>query len=230
MAIHTSDRKRSVRGKIMAILAGGAIIGLGTTATLAAWTDTEWVFGGNAAGDGPGLGTSNFEVEQDVSAGARPFVQDETNPGQALTFGLDALSLELGQSVYAPVALRTVAGSGAGDLTLQPAVPADATVITTNDTNNVLWNALQVRVWASATSFTCTTAPDAATATLVTDGPLNAPPVSTTQSLAANTGNTMYYCFEVTLPTPVTPQEIADAELLQGRGIAPAWEFSAVSV
>ena len=162
MATHTSDRKRSVRGKIMAILAGGAIIGLGTTATLAAWTDTEWVFGGNAAGNGPGLGTSNFEVEQNVTASpynVDGFLQNETNPGQALTFGLDALSLELGQSVYAPVALRTVAGSGAGALTLQAAVAVDATVITANDTNDVLWNALQVRVWASATSFSCTAAP-----------------------------------------------------------------------
>ena len=216
----------------MAILAGGAIIGLGTTATLAAWTDTEWVFGGNALGNGPGLGTSNFEVEQNVTS---PYTEDEffgqfeTNPGQALTFGFDALSLNPGDTVFAQVALRTIAGSGAGDLTLQPAVEPDVSVITTTDPGGDLWAALTLQVWTSTSALNCTSAVEATNSgTLIAGGDITAAPdVSEPgQSLGANSDGAAYYCFGVTLPAMA---EGADTDILQGRGVAPAWEFAAVS-
>lgn len=233
MTRHTRTRTtstRSRRGKIMAILAGGAVIGLGTTATLAAWTDTEWVFGGNADGTGPGVGTSAFEVEQNVDAAVTDagFVQDETNPGQSLTFGTAALSLAPGDSVFAPVALRTVTDSVAGALTLEPAVAAAG--ITAVDADGLLWSALDVRVWVSETAFTCDATTSAATADLVTEGALSAPAAATTQQLGASGANIQHYCVEITLPEPTTAQEIIDMAALQGRTVAPAWEFSAVSV
>ena len=216
----------------MAILAGGAIIGLGTTATLAAWTDTEWVFGGNALGNGPGLGTSNFEVEQNVTS---PYTEDEffgqfeTNPGQALTFGFDALSLNPGDTAFAQVALRTIAGSGAGDLTLQPAMAPDETLITTNDPGGDLWEALTLQVWTSTSAMDCTGAAGPANAgTLLADGAITAAPDAAApgQTLGANSEGAAYYCFGVTLPAMA---EGADTDILQGRGVAPAWEFAAVS-
>ena len=57
------NRRRFDRRKVMAVAAAGLVLGVGASVTLAAWTDTEWVFGGNGAG-GPGVGTSTFEVQQ----------------------------------------------------------------------------------------------------------------------------------------------------------------------
>jgi predicted ribosomally synthesized peptide with SipW-like signal peptide len=239
MVIHTSnerrsDRKRTSRGKIMAILAGGAVLGLGSTATLAAWTDTEWVFGGT--GNDAGVGTSSFEVEQNVVAPfhTTAFVQDETNPGQALTFGLNALSLTPGDSVYAPVALRTVANSVAGNLTLEPAVPAAGVAVVDAGVAGVaggdLWNALTVRVWVSGTTFTCD-ASTVASASIVqiASGALGTSGGTAAQPLSAASANTQYYCFSVTLPEPINANAAREIAGLQGRTVAPAWEFSAVS-
>ena len=233
MVLHTfkerhSARKRASRAKIMAILAGGAVLGLGTTATLAAWTDTEWVFGGS--GNDAGVGTSMFEVEQNVVApfDTAAFVQDETNPGQALTFGLDALSLTPGDSIYAPVALRTVPNSVAGDVTLEPAVAASGVVVV--DAAGALWNALTVRVWVSETAFTCD-AGIVASASIVqiAGGALGTSGGSAAQPLSAASANTQYYCFSVTLPEPLNADATREIAGLQGRTVAPAWEFSAVS-
>lgn len=218
----------------MAILAGGAVLGLGATATLAAWTDTEWVFGGNGAD--AGVGTSSFEVEQNVSAPFSDFLSDgtttawnqnETNPGNELTFGLSALSLTPGDSLYAPVALRTIAGAIAGDVTLQPAVAASG--VSSTDPAQALWDALTVRVWASTTAQTCDATIVASGATLIVDGALASAGGQSAEVLMADRGNTQYYCFEVTLPRPTDPQEIIDIAGLQGRTVAPAWEFAAAS-
>ena len=233
MTFHTfnerrSDRQRASRGKIMAILAGGAVLGLGSTATLAAWTDTEWVFAGN--GNDAGIGTSLFEVEQNVVAPFDPtaFVQDETNPGQALTFGLGALRLTPGDSVYAPVALRTVANSVAGVLTLESAVPAAGVAVV--DAADGLWNYLTVRVWVSETAFDCD-ASTVASASIVqiADGAVATSGGTAAQTLLAASANTQYYCFSITLPEPINADAARDMAGLQGRTVAPAWEFSAVS-
>jgi len=59
------QKHRVVRRRIFAVAAGGAALGVGVAATLAAWTDTEWVFGGDGTG-GPGVGTSTFAIEQNL--------------------------------------------------------------------------------------------------------------------------------------------------------------------
>ena len=225
---HRPDRRRASRGKIMAILAGGAVLGLGSTATLAAWTDTEWVFAGN--GNDAGVGTSLFEVEQNVIApfNTTGFVQDETNPGQALTFGLGALRLTPGDSVYAPVALRTVTNSVAGVLTLEPAVPATGVAVV--DADGALWNYLTVRVWVSETVFNCDASTVASTSIAqIAGGALGTSGGTATQSLSAASANTQYYCFSITLPEPIDADAARAVAVLQGRTVAPAWEFSAVS-
>ncbi|WP_042437889.1 SipW-dependent-type signal peptide-containing protein [Sanguibacter keddieii] len=214
--------------KVKAVLAGGAVLGLGATVTLAAWTDTEWVFAGNAAGDGPGLGTSSFEVEQNTTNpyAEATYVQDETNPGGALAFGVSALSLTPGDAVYAPVALRTVEGSIAGSVTLQPAVAADG--ITTTDPGGALYGALTVRVAVSPTNTVCNAAAFT-TGTIVATGPLATAAASTSQPLEGDGDSVQHYCFEITLPaSPTLPGGTVLADL-QGRTAAPAWNFAAVS-
>lgn len=219
--------QKTVRArKAAAITAGGALVVGGIGFTLAAWTDSEWV---NAGGGLPGVGTSTFEVQQSITApytADETFADFETAPGRGLAFTPGALALTPGEAVYAPVALRTTADSVAGDVVLQAAVPAPG--VTTDDPDEALWGALAVRV-ATTTDLTaeCSAVTFAApTATVVADGALAAAGGSGAQALAAESGSTQLYCFEVTLPTAVG----TDGETLQGRTVAPAWEFAATSV
>jgi len=141
------------------------------------------------------------------------------------------LSLTPGDSVYAPVALRTVANSVAGDLTLESAVPAAGVVVVdAGVAGGDLWNALTVRVWVSETRFTCD-ASTVASASIVqiASGALGTSGGTAAQTLSAASANTQYYCFSVTLPEPIDANAAREIAGLQGRTVAPAWEFSAVS-
>jgi len=224
----------SRRTKTMAFLSGGLVLGIGVTATLAAWTDSEWVFGGNGNGSGPGLGTARFEVEQNVSSpyDATAFAQSETNPGRDLTFSPGALALSPGTTVYAPVALRSVAGSVAGTLLLQDSEPAAGAANAAIDADNLLLNALTLRVATSATSATCDATSFATAANVIATGPLATaePTALQTQAIAANAGSVQYYCFEITLPTTPTLPVGTSVDVLQGRAVTPAWEFVGTSV
>lgn len=226
------QKRRVVRRRVFAVAAGGAALGVGVATTLAAWTDTEWVFGGDGAG-GPGVGTSTFAIEQNTAApGYDPaaWTDEPDNPGGQMVFtaaGLLGTELTPGDSVYAGVALRTKTASIAGDVELQPAVPAAG--ITTADSGDLLFDALDVRVATSSTSFTCDATAFTGGATIIADGPLASTGGSVTQSLAEASGSVQYYCFEVTLPDPIPLAVGFDPEDYMGRTIAPAWEFVATS-
>ncbi|MBL3699094.1 acyl-CoA dehydrogenase [Leucobacter luti] len=204
--------------------AGILVVGVGATYTLASWNDAEWVWGG-ADGD-PNVGTSSFNVQQNASA---PFTTTgwgdfETNPGDELTFTAGSLTLTPGDTIYAPVALQTSADSVAGTVQLQGAVAA--TGITVSDTGGSLWSAIRATVHTAtgATPPAACTAAGAGNAgwtTLVTNAPLNTVG-NATQTLAADAGSVQHYCFALTLPA-------GSPDTLQGRTIAPAWEFAATS-
>ncbi|RWZ58490.1 acyl-CoA dehydrogenase [Labedella populi] len=227
----TRSTTASRRHKIFAVLAGGTLVGVAVTATLAAWNDTEWVFGGNGSG-GPGIGTSTFEVEQNtvVPFAAAGFVNEESNPGGEMIFGIDGLSLAPGDLLYAPVALRTSADSVAGDVLLQPAVAADGPA--SDDPAGLLFGALEVRVATDDAAFTCDASAFAGVTggpTLIADGLLAATGGSATQSLLESSGSTQFYCFEVELPAAPTLPTGTALDDLQGRSVAPAWEFASES-
>jgi predicted ribosomally synthesized peptide with SipW-like signal peptide len=221
----------SRRNKTLAVLAGGTLVGVAVTATLAAWTDTEWIFGGNGAG-GPGIGTSTFEVEQNTVApfAAAGFVNEETNPGGEVTFGLDALDLTPGDAVYAQVALRSATDSVAGSVELQPAVAAAG--VTAADPTGLLAGALDVAVATDDAPFACDASaflPAAVDVTVIADGPLLSTGAAASQDLEAEAGSVQYYCFEVSLPdAPVLPGA-STLDDLMGRSFAPAWEFAAAT-
>lgn len=223
MAVSTTRSRRN--RKIAAIAAGALVVGVGVTYTLATWTDSEWVWGG-ADGDA-GIGTSTFEVQQDTSspfAAPGEFDDFETNPGDELAFSPGALALSPGDTVYAPVALRTTAASLAGDVELQGAIAAAEIAI--EDDGALLWNAVRVTVYTAPGA----TPPSACTSafeptewdTIVSNAPLGTT-ANGEQRLAAEAGSIQHYCFALTLP--------ADSpDALQGRTIAPAWEFASESV
>jgi len=223
------------RNKIMAIVAGGAILGVGGAFTLAAWTDTEWVFAGDGA-DGPGVATGIFEVQQDASqpfdATGPTFADFETNPGDELTFGPGALVLVPGDVVYAPVALRSTADSVAGTLQLNAAVAA--TGITADDANNYLWDSLGLAVGydievSGNQPPNCDAAGFASYTELTLTGTgLGATPATATQPLSAASADIAHYCFQITMPETL-PGPLPLINDLQGLSVAPAWLFDATS-
>ena len=226
MSTSSSSRSSRRNRKIAAVAAGLLVVGVGATYTLASWNDSEWVWGG-ADGD-PGIGTSEFNVQQDATspyAAPGAFGDFESNPGDELTFSAGAVALTPGDSTYAPVALRTATDSISGDVVLQGAVPAAG--VTVADTGNLLWDAIRVDVYTStgaSPAGACDATGIAATGWLqiVADATLGTV-ANDTQSLDANAGSTQHYCFVLNLPD--TPANQA----LQGKSIAPAWEFAATS-
>lgn len=226
-----SGRSRKNR-KIAAISAGALVVGLGAAYTLASWNDSEWVWGG-ADGD-PGLGTQTFDVQQnttlDLAAGG--WTDEESNPGGSLQFSTGALQLTPGDTVYAPVSLRTVPNSIAGDIQLQGAVAAAGTPAPQNDAD--LWNAVRVSVWtnsgAEPAACNASTAGTAGWSQIVNNATLGTAG-SAEQAIAATTagnpGVPQNYCFAITLPE--NPAGVTDVKSLQGLAISPAWEFQAES-
>lgn len=231
-----SLRKRSRKQKAFAVLAAGLVLGVGATVTLAVWNDSEWVVGGTAGVDGdpgtPGVGTSTFEVQQNTSSpfAADEWIDEEVNPGGSLIFTAGALSLTPGDSVYAPVSLSTTDGSvAAPSVRLSGAV--DATNIPTEDTGGLLADALQLRVVVAtgardAAPAACTDAAFGATATYVVGSATTTAALDTAgttiDSLAADAADQLNYCFEISLPDDA-------ADTLQGRTVAPAWQFVSAS-
>lgn len=218
----------SKRAKIMAFAAAGLVLGVGGTVTLAAWVDNEWVYGGTG-GDTPGVGTSEFVVEQNRST---PYVNDlgswgefPENPGGSLTFtGAAPLALTPGDSTYSRVSLRTTVDSIGGNVQLEGAVAAAG--ITVEDAGGLLWDAIEVRV--GVVELDDAVAAPACNAAFIdnatwADGGALGDPFGVDIPIDSNGSSYLHWCFELTLP------DDADSEL-QGRTIAPAWEFVSTSV
>jgi hypothetical protein len=216
--------------KVAALAAGGALVVGGLGYTVAAWTDSEWVYAGDGTG-GPGIGTGTFEVQQSVTSPyTAGFADYETAPGRGTLFSPGPQTLSPGESVYSGVALRTTATTTVpADVQVRAAVPA--TGITVTDAGGSLFSALTVRVatvevTAGGAAPTCTAAAFTAPTTIAT-GALATTGATATQRLAAASGTTQFYCFEVTLPASAATSA---STTLQGRTAAPAWEFASTSV
>lgn len=84
------------RRKILALLAGGLVLGVGATATLAAWQDSEVATASFATG------TFNIQGSTDGTV----FSDSPTAPGKSLAFTLNPELLAPGELVYAPFAVQ----------------------------------------------------------------------------------------------------------------------------
>lgn len=215
-------RSRRSRGRLRAVLAGAGVLGVGAAVTLAAWTDTEWIFGGTDT-DAP-IGTSRFEVEQNVYD-ATGFTNRETfsSGGAAgkLNFTVAAASLSPGATVYAPMQLRTTPGSGGGTVVLNGAQQGTGT-------SAALFTALQYQAKTGVAQSACN-ATGMAGGTVLTPA---SSPLSTGGSAsfaigaapdASTPGTPVDVCFAITMPAGATDQA------LQGLAVVPVWSFVSTS-
>lgn len=98
--------------KVLAILAGGLVLGVGTAVTLAAWNDSEFANGTFTAG--------SFNLEGSATSAVAGWGEHDTAPGAALTFTLPlAGNMSPSDVVYAPFWVR-----------LDSTTTSDATVTT----------------------------------------------------------------------------------------------------
>lgn len=220
--IASAARSKNTRGKVFALLSGGLILGLGATATLASWNDSEWVNGG-VNGTTSGVSTSTFQVQQNRGSGWGDFA---TSPGGTLTFTAPTSGLTPGDAAYTQVSLRTTSASVGGNLVLGAGATAPTPAFRATDT--ALWNALQLRVVVTTgAAGTCdsnafTSGADyvigtfGAGASMTTAGSL-------TRSLSAAGANQQNYCFQLLLPA-------GSSTTLMGLGVSPLWEFVATSI
>ncbi|WP_027479373.1 SipW-dependent-type signal peptide-containing protein [Gryllotalpicola ginsengisoli] len=220
-------QRKTRRRRTFAIVGALAALGVGLTASLAAWTDNEWVFGQAQNGDGLGpISTSTFEVQQNTGTdGAWTDRESEDDPG-SITFTADTGALAPGSTAYASVALQTTSDSIAGDVTLGAAEEHD----TSSDPDGLLFNALQLQVVTSSAEFTCNKAAlTSTTTTSIVSGALAGPGATASQHLEAASGSTQYYCFAITLPADFTPATGYTEQDYMGLGVEPEWEFTSVS-
>ncbi|GAA1533064.1 putative ribosomally synthesized peptide with SipW-like signal peptide [Microbacterium ginsengiterrae] len=235
MSVHAVSARR--RRKALAIIAGGTAVGVAGLVTLAAWNDNEWVFGGAGPDGESGVGTSQFNVVQNAWEGTSApttadFADYETEPGDALTFNVDPAGLTPGDTIYAPVALKTDSDSIGGTLTLQPAVPFEDATHVVVDAGDALWDALTYSVRVTTTAATaenCSATGFASAGSPIVDGAglddvLDGTSGFVSQTLQADGQDVQYYCFAITLPNDPANQN------LQGRTVFPAWRFAASSV
>jgi predicted ribosomally synthesized peptide with SipW-like signal peptide len=216
------SRARRPQGRLRAVLAGAGVLGIGAAVTLAAWTDTEWIFGGTDR-DGTAIGTTVFEVEQNVFDGAG-FANRETAPpgGTAgrLNFTVQAASLSPGAVVYAPMQLRAAPGSVGGTAVLNAGAAGAGS-------DGALFGALVYQARTGVPQAGCNAAGITGGTALVAAGSPLTTAGSTAVTLPPGTGGDagtpVDVCFQLTMPASAT------SSALQGKTVTPVWSFTATS-
>lgn len=197
-------------------------MGIGAAFTLAAWTDNEWVFGQSGNGGGPG--TKAYQMQQNTytgTGGTDVWSDQESAPGGALTFSVNADRLVPGSTVYAPMQLRTVPGSEALTVVL-----SDAQRAAGGDAD--LYSALRVEIKKNVVKTSCNnlrfgdnTVED--DSIIGPGGGLAATsqkPITLTAGNDANSpGAPVDICFALSLPSDAPAS-------LQGKSTVPLWKFS----
>ncbi|MEO8094388.1 MAG: SipW-dependent-type signal peptide-containing protein [Pseudolysinimonas sp.] len=194
--------------RVRAVLAGALVLGVGTTMTLASWTDSEF-------GQGS-FTTTKFDTQSSVDGGTNY----ADNTPSAATLAFDPSGMSPNTQRYALFLIRTKAGSVAGTLSLGAATisPAGA------DDGTNLAAALRYRV--VSTTGTCNAAAFTGSPVWVlqTSSPLATAGASTVAVAAATAspGAASGLCFEISLPAGAP-------NTLQGKTGSATWQVTATS-
>ncbi|GAA2977916.1 putative ribosomally synthesized peptide with SipW-like signal peptide [Microbacterium terrae] len=209
MDTRRSARRRTRLRRAAALLAAGAVLGIGSIATIAAWTDGE-----NATGT---FGSSVFDTESQ-SAGSPAYASRPTAPGASLTFSATAMSP--GTSYYAWVNVRTTPASTVGG----------SVTLTSATATGALAPALQyrmVRLASTASSSNCVAGAFAGTPVFVAGGSsaysaVTTVPASPVANPIGAAGAELGFCVEVR----VAP---GSASSYQGQTATVTWAFTSTS-
>jgi predicted ribosomally synthesized peptide with SipW-like signal peptide len=203
-------RSRMVR----AILAGGLVLGIGTAVTLAAWNDSEFVTNTFTAGQ--------FSIEGAVTdpTVTSTFSEHATvATAGAVTYTLPQSNLSPNQTILAPYAVRTVAGTNY-NATVGVYLNAAANTTGTTLVSNLGWAIYPQTSWGCTNTSTGVIASQAIGALAVTNTPIGAGFNLTKGGAAgATAGAPQYLCFVVT----------TGAGLAQNAAGTVTWEFRATS-
>lgn len=187
--------------RLRAALAGGLVLGIGVTATLAAWTDEEHAAGEFTAGTFSIVGSAN----------GADYSDHPTAPGAALNFTLAPSAMVPGSTVYALYSVKTKPDSVGGSVQL--------TANTGNGSGLGVYLEYGVNKIAGATcnaaAFTAGT-PVVAQKSKLTTG------AAAKLTLAADGATPVNYCFAVTLPS--SAPNAAQGTMLTGQ-----WTFAATT-
>lgn len=196
--------------RVRAVLAGALVLGVGTTMTLASWTDSE--FGSGS------FSTTKFDVESSINGGTS---YADTTSGSPAVLAFSATGMSPNTQRYGNILIRTKSGSVAGTLALGAATISPSGT----DETTVLGAALRYRV--VLTAGTCDSNAFTGSPTWVV-GPtvsvLTAGAAGTVVVAAATAspGTATGLCFEVSLPSGA-------ASTLQGKTTTALWQVTATS-
>ncbi|MGO1183278.1 MAG: SipW-dependent-type signal peptide-containing protein [Micrococcaceae bacterium] len=202
-ATNTNTKRR----KVLAVLAGGVVLGVGGAMVLAAWTDSEF-----ATGD---FGAGSFNLEGSTASATAGFSDHATDANPAeLEFTLPlAENLAPEDVVYAPLWVRLDAD------TTSPATLAGTGAVGSGENAEHLG----YEVYAIGPAADCDAS--ATSGTLISSGAdgLNTFTAGDTVPLAVgdggDAGEAVQLCFVVT----------ASADLEQGEEATGTWQFTATS-
>lgn len=200
LQLREAQRRRSHRTR--ALLAAGAVLGVGAAATLAAWNDSEYASSSFTAGI--------FGIEGSVNG--TTFLEHPAGNPAALTFSTGFDALAPGTTVYALFSVRSVEDSVAGTVQLA----ADAS----NSGGLGQWLTYSVRTIAGTACNAGTF--QGGTQTGLPQGQPLTVGATAAQALAADQGGSVNYCFAVTLPNDA-------ASAAQGTALDAAWVFQGAS-
>lgn len=209
------ERKRLRSRRIRAVLAGGLVFGVGATATLAAWNDSEYASSTFTAG--------RFDIVG-ATDGATFSSHATTGAAAALSFAVAPTAMVPGTTTYALFSVKTANPSAAGTLQLTAGTPGGTGLAT------YLTYGVRLVPTAATPSQSCTAATYAAasgaSSVIVADGSAltvgGAPTTSVPQVVSANSGNQLNYCVAVTLPTTVV-------NAAQGLTMTQTWQIQGTS-
>jgi len=205
-------RRRRRRGwlRIRAVLAGGLVLGIGSAATLAAWTDNEYSTATVTSG--------RFGIVGSMNGGA--FTDHATSPGATLTFSPALGAVYPGVTGYTGVQLRSATTATGGF----DSVPGVVRMQTSTAATGPLAAALLYAVRIIPAGSTCTATTFAASSTIiVADGTALTTAVAAsgvnTQTLQAAGASTLNYCIQVGLPATA-------ADDTQNLTATVTWQFA----
>lgn len=202
MGFHSSEASRLRRRRVRALLASGLVLGVGAGATLAAWTDSEHSQATFTAGRFGIVGSTNGTT----------FSEHATSGSAAtLNFQVTPTAMAPGTTTYALYSVTTLNPSVAGAVSLRAAG--------TNSAGLGQYLTYGVR---SIAGTTCNASTFAAGTSVIPAGQALTTSASANQTLQANNGNQVNYCFAVTLPETAP-------NAAQGQTVTARWEFAAQS-